>query len=645
MAIVKMKLFRLIALEQDRAALLSRLQRLGCVEISESEGKLSAPEWAGLMRRETSSVGEVKTQVSQVTHALEALRKYAPVKSGLFTKRPFMTEEEFLDADAMGAALAISSTIGDSLSAITRLNTQENRLSGMKASLAPWSALPLPLNALSTEQVTVTMGVCPAVVSVDAVTSALGEAAPLSQLTLLRSDKELHYLLLLCHNSELAEAEEVLKSFAFSANQFKELSGTAAEEIARIQSKLDEIAIQRKAEEETIASFGDKRFALRHCLDQLNQILSRESARDHLLTDGTIIFLEGWAAETGRAKLEALLGEFPCAYSLEDPTTEQTPPTLLENPKWMKPINMVTEMYSLPAYHGGIDPNPLIFGFYIIFFGFMFADIGYGLILTLLCSIITKKYRPKKTMGYMFHLGIYLGISATFFGFLTGGFFSNSLTVIADTFFGKEFALPALFDPLSDPMKVLMIAICMGMVQLLVGQCIHIYVCARDGALLDGILDVVPWWVLFAGIGIFAAMGTAAGIWVGVVALVLTQGRHKKGIFGKLFGGIASLYDVTAWLSDILSYSRLMALMLAGTVIGSVFNILGALPGNALVYALVFVIGHIFNMGINIIGTYVHAARLQYLEFFSKFYKEGGIPFRPLAYQTTYTAIILEEET
>ena len=645
MAIVKMKLFRLIALEQDRAALLSHLQRLGCVEVSEAEGKLSAPEWAGLMRRETSSVGEVKAKISQVTHALEALRKYAPVKSGLFTKRPFMTEEEFLDTDAMGAALQVSSTIGDSLSAITRLNTKENRLSGIKASLTPWSALSLPLNALSTEHVTIAMGVCPAVVSVEAATQALHEAAPLSQLTLLRSDKELHYLLLFCHNSELSEAEAVMKSFAFSANQFKDLSGTAAQEIAQIQTELEEITAQRKIEEETIASFGDQRSALRHCLDQLNQLLARETAREHLLTDGTIVFLEGWAADTGLAKLETLLGEFSCAYSLEDPTPEQTPPTLLKNPKWMTPINMVTEMYSLPAYHGGIDPNPLIFGFYIIFFGFMFADIGYGLVLALTCGLITKKFQPKRTLGYMFRLGVYLGISAAFFGVLTGGFFGDALEVIADTFFGKEFALPALFNPLSDPMLVLMIALCMGIVQLLFGQCVHIYVCARDGSLLEGLLDVVPWWVLFAGIGVFALMGTAAGIWIGVAALVLTQGRHKKGIFGKLFGGIASLYDVTSWLSDILSYSRLMALMLAGSVIGSVFNILGSLPGNILVYALVFVIGHIFNMGINIIGTYVHAARLQYLEFFGKFYKEGGIPFRPLAYQTKYTDIILEEET
>ncbi len=129
-------------------------------------------------------------------------------------------------------------------------------------------------------------------------------------------------------------------------------------------------------------------------------------------------------------------------------------------------------------------------------------------------------------------------------------------------------------------------------------------------------------------------------LYAGIAALILTQGRSKKGIFGKLFGGVASLYDVTSWLGDVLSYTRLMALMLATTVIASVVNILGTLPGNILAFAFIFVIGHSFNMGINVIGTYVHAARLQYLEYFSKFYQDGGLPFKPLRYNTKYVDIV-----
>lgn len=643
MAIVKMKRLRLIALEQDRADLFSRLQRLGCVEIGEAEAKLASPDWAALLRRDTSSAGDVKTRISLVQHAMDALKKYAPVKTGIFQQRPFMDEKDFLDADTLASSLHIATTIGDQLSEISRLHAQENRLLGMKASLLPWTSLRYPLNQLSTEHVRVTLGVCPAVVALDKLTEALTEAAPLSALSSLSQDRDQHYLLLMYHLSEAEAAEDVLKSFAFSNTQFKDLSGTAQEEITRIESELVDNAMRRTEAEQKIASFGDQRPALQHGIDRLQQDLQREAAREHLLTDGTIVFLEGWASATGLERLERELGALSCAYSLEEPTLEDTPPTLLKNPKWMSCINMVTEMYSLPAYHGGIDPNPLIFGFYILFFGFMFADIGYGIILTALSLFITRKYHPKNTMGYMFHLGTYLGISATIFGFVTGSFFGDAIQVFSSTFLGKDIALPYLINPLSNPMTVLVLAIGLGIIQLFCGQCIHIYMMFRDGTPMEGILKVVPWWIFFAGTILTILKVAPYGIWIGVAALVLTQGHRKKGIVGKLLGGVASLYDVTAWLSDILSYSRLMALMLSSSVIASVMNILGALPKNIIAFALVFVLGHVFNIGVNIIGTYVHAARLQYLEFFGKFYVEGGIPFRPLSYRTKYIDITEEE--
>lgn len=165
----------------------------------------------------------------------------------------------------------------------------------------------------------------------------------------------------------------------------------------------------------------------------------------------------------------------------------------------------------------------------------------------------------------------------------------------------------------------------------------------RDGQALDGLLDVVPWWIFFAGIGVLVLNGSPWVILLGVAALVCTQGRHKKGLFGKIFGGVASLYDVTSWLSDVLSYARLMALMLATSVIAMVFNTLAAMPKMILVFVVVFLIGHTFNIGVNLIGTYVHAARLQYLEFFGKFYKDGGVPFKPLKYNTKFVDVNEEE--
>jgi V/A-type H+-transporting ATPase subunit I len=326
-------------------------------------------------------------------------------------------------------------------------------------------------------------------------------------------------------------------------------------------------------------------------------------------------------------------------------------PTLLKNPKWMESINMVTEMYSLPAYHG-IDPNPLMFFWYVFFFGFMFADVAYGIIIFAVCAAIIKLYNPKGGMGRAFHLGLWLGGSTAFCGIFVGGFFGNVLEVIYDTFLPnavmpgwmETFCNGIVVNPVNDPMTVLIIAVVIGCVQLVMGQCIHIYMGFRDHNGIDALLDVVPWWIVFAGIAALALAGTPVVLVIGVLALICTQGRHKDGFIGKLFGGIGSLYDITSWLSDVLSYARLMALMLATSVIAQVFNTLGALPRNIIVFAIVFIIGHVFNIGVNLIGTYVHAARLQYLEYFNKFYVSGGIPFRPLKYNTKYVDIDNEEE-
>ena len=644
MSIVKMKRLRLIALGEQRSELLARLLHVGCVEVTEPEGKLNDPEWMALVHRDSSAMGDVKLQVNAITSALEALRKYAPVKSGLFIKRRDITEADFFAAKAGEEALRNAGEINDQVRLIAQLYSKENRLAAQRASLAPWVSLDLPLETKSTAHTHISFGVCPAAVDLAQMRADLLEAAPTAELFLASSDKEQHYLLLVCHKSEEENALQALKPRSFGTVHFKDLTGTAAENLKHIDQELSDLAAQREAAVAVIVAHKDCRSALQVAQDRFNQELNKEQVRERMLTNGTVFFLEGWATAPEQEKLEKELSQFACAYEFTDPEKGDAVPTKLKNPKWMEPINMVTEMYSLPAYDG-IDPNPLIFGFFILFFGFMFADIGYGIIITVVSALITKMYRPKGTMGYMFRLGIYLGISTIIFGFITGGFFGDVITVFSENFLGKEdVALPYLLNPLEDPMSVLVVAVILGVIQLLFGQCVHIYMEARDGHLADGLLDVVPWWIVFAGIAAFVLAGTPVVILLGALSLILTQGRHNKGIFGKLFGGIASLYDITSWLSDVLSYSRLMALMLATSVIASVMNILGSLPGNVVVFFIIFVIGHVFNIGVNIIGTYVHAARLQYLEFFGKFYKEGGIPFRPLTYQTKYVDIIEEEK-
>ena len=639
MAIVKMKRIRLIGLERERKELLRLLQHLGCVELTETEARLNTPDWAAVLHREGNAAGDLKMKLSKTNGALAALKKYAPTRFSLFQVRPILTEEEFLDDGALEEALEITDRIQDFLSKIAQYQSKENHLTQVKAGLVPWDSPGLTLEDASTGRVRITKGVIPASFDLNNVRAKLEEEAPLSELVSVHDDRDQHYVLLICHREETDAADAALKPFSFSTVQFRDMTGTAAENMERLTREGEELVRAREAEEAKIAALGDTRPQLRRAVDRLNQELDKELAKDYLLTDGTIYFLEGWAVGEKQDELIRRLDSYTCAYEFAEPAEGETPPTLLKNPKWMNPINMVTEMYSLPAYEG-IDPNPFIFWFFIAFFGFMYADNAYGIILFIVSSIIVKKYNPKNTLGYMFRLGRYLGISTFIFGIITGGFFGDVLTVFGENFLGgKVVKLPSLINPLENPMQVLIIAIIIGAIQMFFGQCVHIYMEIRDGHPAEGFLDVVPWWMVFAGIALMVLGKGPVLLIAGVVALIATQGRHKKGIFGKLFGGVASLYDITSWLGDILSYSRLMALMLATSVIASVMNILGSLPGNIIAFVVIFLIGHFFNIGINLIGTYVHAARLQYLEFFSKFYKEGGKPFKPLAYRTKFVDV------
>lgn len=654
MSIVKMKRLRLIGLSEERTDLVAQLLRLGCVEVTEPETELSDPEWMALLRRDTSDLPQAKAQAGSLTSALDALKKYAPGKGGLFTKRFDISEEEFFDNQVLANSLQCADTINDCTREITKILTKENKVKTTIASLQPWTGLDHPMEIQETATTDIILGACPSKVEMSALEGDLKAATSLAVLQEVSSDKAQHYLLLICHKSETDNALNALRPHSFSIVRFKDLTGTPNESIAALNDQIKELEAERQAQIDKIASFKEERTHLRVCLDRVNQDISKATVCERFLTDGKIFFLEGWVPAEQFPEVQEGLKSFTIAYETADPVEGETPPTLLKNPKWMHGINMVTEMYSLPAYDG-IDPNPLIFFWFVFFFGFMFADVGYGLIIMIASIVILKVYKPKKTMGKMFELAVWMGGFTILCGFFTGGFFGNSIEVFFETFL-PNVTMPGwlaawcdglLFSPIEDPMTVLIVAIVLGCVQLVMGQCIHIYMGFRDHHPMDALLDEVPWWIFFVclALTIISFMGwNWQWLVIGLVVLVLTQGHSSPTLLGKLGKGITSLYDLTDWLSDILSYSRLMALMLATSVIAMVFNTLASMPGNILVFIIIFIVGHVLNIAVNIIGTFVHAARLQYLEYFGKFYKEGGIPFTPLQFDTKYVDVIINKE-
>ena len=642
MSIVKMKRLRLIALARDRDELLSSLLHAGCVEVSEPPADLADP----LLRRDKARVAEAKSELAELKQALSVLRRQAPQKEGLLTPRQVVRERDLLDHGAMAAALEKARTVNDHAKAAGQCSARETRLNAELQSLRPWEACDLPLNEAGTRCVAVLLGTVPSAVDFDAMAGAVSEAAEASQVTLLSADGQQQCLEVLVHRSQEGAALEALRSYGFSLPQFKDASGTARDNVRRLEEEMEAVRAQRQAELDAIRAMGPETGALKLCVDQVQQVLATEETKERILAGGSILCLDGWVDEPNVSKLEQALAAFDCAWELTDPAPEEYPkvPVKLQNGPLTRCMNMVTEMYALPVY-GTVDPNPLMAPFFILFYGIMMADMGYGILMVLGAIFMIKKLRAKGGMRNFAELLFYCGISTFVLGAITGGFFGDFLTQLVSIISpGTEFALPALFTPMNDTIAILGGSLVLGFIQIITGQIVSFVEKTRKGHLMDAIWDEGTWWVLYLAVGLLAlGVGNIAGypvvLIIGIVMLAVGSTRNAKG-FGKIGSFVGAVYNgVTGIFSDVMSYARLMALMLSGSIIASVFNTLGGITGNVFFFLIISMLGNTLNFALNLLGCYVHDLRLQCLEFFGKFYQDGGKPFRPLAINTKYVDI------
>ena len=640
-----MKKLRVMAMASQREELLSELLRLGCVEISEPDGKLADPAWSALLQRDTSRLTEIRTELAAAGTALEALKRYGGRKDSMFTPRQSLSQKDFLDEKAVKGPREVVKTINEVLQDISRLQGEEGRLLSRRAGLEPWASLDMPLELTGTEHAAFRLGVFPGGADVQEARNALAGADAAADLYEVSRDKQQICCLLACHKTDEEKALELLRPYGFSVTAFQGLTGTPAQNIAALDGDLAQNSQKRSEAEASIANAAGEWDGLKLYLDRLSVEASKEENQERLLTDGTILFFEGWAPAENLKQVEALLEGRGCAWEACDPAEEEIPevPVQLKNNWFTKPLNMVTDMYSLPAY-GTVDPNPLMAPFFILFYGMMMADMGYGLVMMGLSAFILWKAKPNgATMRYMIPLMGLCGISTFIWGALTGGFFGDLIPQLRGLLSGVDpdsVALWHAFDPLADAVPVLIGALVLGVVQVFTGMIVSMYKQFKRGEVMAALCNEGAWFLAFiaAGAG-FAAGNVSMGLIAALVVLVLTQGYGKKGI-GIVTGIFGSLYNgITGYFSDILSYSRLMALMLAGAVVAQVFNQLGAMTGHVIPFIIIAIIGNALNFALNILGCYVHDMRLQCLEFFGRFYEDGGKPFRPLNINAKYVDI------
>ncbi len=590
MALAKIIKFQLITLTPRLNSTMKKLQKLKIAQI------IGTSENNELSNREIS---QINSKVEHLQTALKILEKYPSENSKASTSPPNLSEL-IIETDR----------------AIDKLKAANIKALQEIKSIIPYESSEYSLNTFKTLHTTARHGYF------------MGEVPENSEhsfIHILKQDNNRTYVWLLQKNTVPAPESftEFVKQAKFTPKEFIEKLHSEIEEnnkkIQSLELKLTELSSHKKAL-------------------KLKKILKKkelEEEKTKLISTEKTSVITGYIVSKNSKLLKK---EFPEAF-IHFSEADKDAPVAFENNLLVSPVEGITESYTMPSSQD-IDPNPIMAFFYYLFFGMMFSDAGYGLLMIIVCGY--GGFIGRSKIKKMLRMFFFCGISTLFWGLMYGSFFGNAITSIGEIFLGRRLILrPLWINPTQEPLTLLIFSIALGFIQILTGLCIKFYIQLRHGRITEGLLDTGSWILTLSGLGILSAgiayePLTTPGVIItaiGALSLVTTQGRDKKNIFLKITGGFLSLYNITSYISDILSYSRLMALGLATGVIAEVVNILGGLGGNSLtgiiMYILIFIIGHSLNFAINMLGAYVHTNRLQYVEFYSKFYEGGGRAFVP----------------
>jgi V/A-type H+-transporting ATPase subunit I len=647
MAKLRMKKIELIAPLTDSKKIIELLQRRGVVELCRNEDE-------GLEQTSVTTVtGSFDKFRTTVMQALDVLERYEPEKAALTDMLGGRTEVE---KHAFGKSAMqlekIMNTANEILrcsKAVAEADSETQQLETRCDMLRQWLSLDVPLNFKGTDTTTAFIGTLPYPVSAEEFGTRLPEG---SSVEIVSASKEQTNIFVLCYDDVAQETEDALRKNSFASVSENE-KFTPAELTEQMMKRCVELEKQRDEAVEKIKKLAENRQQLKFAVDYLAMRKDKYEALSALgFTENTFV-LTGFIPEKYCESLRKEIEKKHTAYiEFTDPTDEDDVPVLLENGRFSAPVEGITKMYAMPS-KDDVDPTPVMAFFYYLFFGMMLSDAGYGLLMVIGTTFALKKFRLEDSMKKTLTMFRNCGISTVIWGALFGSWFGDIVQVVGREFFGREIGSIALwFQPLDDPIKLLLFSFGLGILHLFLGVAVSFHMSWKDGRKLDAFCDSVPVYLTVLGVAplgagiltevpaVLKTIGSYMMI-AGVILLVLTAGRSSKSIFGKFFGGLYALYNTaTGYLSDILSYSRLLALGLATGSIASVINLIGTMPENKIVklvlLIVVFAVGHTANLAINLLGAYVHTDRLQFVELFSKFYTGGGREFQPLTVNTKY---------
>ncbi len=664
MSVLPMKRMLICAKRQDRKAILELLQRLETVEVISHDVDETDEVFS---RMDVSQSAQLFTKnAAQADKALEILASAAPEKSSILSafagRTPITLSEYETNTKKRDTMMKVVTEILRLDKELTEAKADVPRITTQIEALTPWSSLDYPLSFTGTKKTAAFIGTFPEKLTEAEIAETLASNAPdvdAIDINIITSEDNFTSVLISCLKSDRNAIDDALRRMNFQRPPVSDMVPTAQIEA---YEKERAAAIEKiDSTKEKIASFADKRDDIRFISDYFRMRAAKYEVLGTLEQTKRIFIIEGYVPARYADALEnELTNKYEVAVEMYDPEPSEDVPVLLKNGPFAEPMEGVIESYSMPG-KGELDPTTPVACFYYILFGMMLSDFAYGAVMSIATFVLIKKLknmeRPmRKTLTMFF----YCGLGTMLSGILFGSYFGDAPTVIAKTFFGKTLEIPKVIDPLTQPMKMLVLCFAIGIIHLFAGLVINLYTALKQKRYVDAISDSVLWMLLVAGLilfglttdmvtGMFAlnkispAAGNVGKVMavIGAIGIILMDGRESRNWFKRTLKGLYGLYNVTGYLSDLLSYSRLLALGLATSVISSVFNQMGSMVAGTPVvgvifFILIFLVGHVLNLAINALGAYVHANRLQYVEFFGKFYNGGGRKFTPFAPNTKY---------
>ena len=669
MSMLRMQRINVYALLKYCKDILELLQRRGVVEIENVNIEDSV-----FYKEDTSAFqAQYARQAATAAQAKEILSHYAPQKKGLlstFKGRKQLTKEQY-DAlvDEAPDILRIAYDIISYQKNIDSNEAEKVKYEAQLEAVQPWLSLDVPMTFTGTSSTKAFIGMFPGNKTSTEIMTELAGIIPEVEgidVEMINSDENRTCVFVLTGAKDAEAVSDALRRIGFELPSYvcNVVPKEREKAINRHISNRDGRILENKKNIESCGEWYDK---LEFLEDYYVMKAERYAVYDDISTSAHTFVLSGYIPEPDAPSLKQYLEEhYEAEVELEEAANKDTP-IKLKNNKFAEPVEGVLASYSYPDKHE-TDPTSIMAIFYYIFFGMMFSDAGYGIVMALACGICLLKFKGmepglKRSVKMFF----WCGVSTTFWGLMFGSFFGDAISVISNTFFHAPppnipgLVVPIWFDPVTNPMQMLMFSFLLGIIHLFTGLGIMAYNDIKHKQYLAVLYDVISWYLLVGG-AILALLsmdmmaniagfllppicGTIGGYMAlaGAVLILLFAGRESKNPVKRLLKGAYGLYGATGYLSDILSYSRLLALGLATGVIAQVFNQIGSMMGDGVIgvilFTLIFLIGHGLNIGINALGAYVHTNRLQFVEFFGKFYKGGGREFKPFKINTKHYTV------